>query len=206
MILRASTGIDYREFFQFLCLIALPRIQELKETVHKAFHHHTGPMTAKGKAHVEPLVFPGLEEWLTKALSCDFYNFFGLRRQRQKELLSENESVTLPWLCKERLCIEPVAKDNVAAILRGCLQSSVDGKECSTRSMLSGLFAVIPDEAKEMVKQLRSSGGHGHGPAMEQSLLVTFRAYELHCVQTVMEELLQNKEFIAVSPQLEQNP
>ncbi len=193
VILKASAGMDYHELFQLLCLLALPRIKELAKMVSKASSNSSATEAAGGLC-VESLGLHELQDCLTRALSRPGYGFFGLRRKKPKEQ-EERTNVLWPLLCTEWLHIEPVAKDNIAAIVRECLQTSKDDSSSCT---LGGLLGALPDKAKETVKQLVSS--EEHRCANEQSLLVTFRAYELFCIQTVMTELLHSKEFIAVSP------
>lgn len=182
--------MDYHEFLQLLCLVALPRMQEFVDTITKAFHHSPESLPSLG--------FQKLKVWLTRALCCKSYSFFGLRRDDPKECTTLDEPVTISMdsLCKECLSVEPVARDNVAAILRGCLQSCAGDH---SGSVLGELLAVLPDETRKIVEQMMSFGGHGH--ATEQSLLVTFRGYELLCIQTVMADLIHSREFTAVSPQ-----
>ena len=165
--MRASAGMDYKEFFQFLCLIALPRLQE--------FEHLTEDVSPSESA---THCFTKLKACLPRALSCKSFTFFGqipLEEQSRLHVAEDSGQLQL------------TAKDNLQMLLKQNLVKK-------HASFLHSLSSALPDAVKDVLQQLSSCKNQ------EYSLSVVFRAYELHSICTVMQELGNSVEFTAVSP------
>lgn len=128
LILKTSAGIDYQEFFQFLCLITIPRLRDF-ETATKWTPSCSG----------SNVCFSELKQLTSKALTCQTFTFLGSCEQ--------------PAELVERLhVIHLAARDNLAAVIEGCgsfVSLSVDSEQFP----LKGLFSELSEAVSAVVRQ-----------------------------------------------------
>ena len=125
LILKTSAGIDYGEFFQFLCLVTIPRLRDFE----MATSSHSD----------SNMCFSELKQLMSKALTCETFTFLGDCEQ--------------PAEMVERLrAIDLTARDNLAAVIEGCgcfVSLSVDSEQFP----LKGLFSVLSETVSAVVRQ-----------------------------------------------------
>ena len=128
LILKTSAGIDYQEFFQFLCLVTIPRLRDF-ETATKSTPSCSG----------SNVCFSELKQLTSKALTCQTFTFLGSCEQ--------------PAELVERLhVIHLAARDNLAAVIEGCgsfVSLSVDSEQFP----LKGLFSELSEAVSAVVRQ-----------------------------------------------------
>ena len=182
VILRASAGIDYNEFFQFLCLIALPRLREFELLT-----------IGKKSQDNSDACFLTLKHHIAKALSSKTLNFFGHEwpEMSRDEINSESEVLT-------RCSASLTAKDDLATIHDRCLPNCDKFGVEPTQTALGvpplGLFHTLPVSMQEVLKQMVQPSCPNYAHSFSR---VTFRAFELHHIWLVMKELLERYNYVS---------
>lgn len=179
--------MDYKEFFQFLCLVAFPRLQELEKLSNMIFKENC-PDTANS-----PL-FPDLQHHVLKAFSDSTLAFF------QSELLKGTKHQThadgSPVQSLVGMYSSLIAKDNLEAIVTRCCQCS-DSTDMQTPAQppLYQLHQLLPVRLQHLLKQKLNTG-----VTLSHETCFIFRAFELHTIWQTMQELLSSADFTAVFP------
>lgn len=169
LILKASAGMDYKEFFQFLCLVALPRLKDFD---------NIEQMTPKSITSGSRVCFSDLNQFVTTALTSKVFTFFG-----NHEELPEDS----PHVVTRRLDL-PTASDDMTAVIQRSLQRcecslSIDSKQFPMKELLHEL----PETVSAVLRQNCEADSAG--------LCMIIRAFELHRVWSVMQELLGSIDF-----------
>ena len=159
--------MDYSEFFQFLCLVALPRLRDFDD-VEKA-----APKSAASSCSSR-VCFSELNHFVTTALTGKVFTFFGNREQSAE---------ACPQVVPGRLDLLTTS-DNMTAViqtsLQGCERSlSVDSKQFP---MKEELLHELPETLGDILRQNCKADSTG--------LCTIVRAFELHRVWLVMQELV----------------
>ena len=171
--------MDYKEFLEFLCLIALPRVQEFEKLAQST------PAPEAGHSCVD-VYFSNLKHCILSILSNKSFSFFGLKKSEYLE--DEGDEKLIGSLQFTQL----KSKDNLGSVLRRCLPSPL-GSE-GAQVPFHCLLQALPDSLKGIVT-FQSGPDSAFGSAY-----AAFRAFELHKIQTVIHELTSNADFNSVVP------
>lgn len=181
VVLKASSGMDYQEFLQFLCVVAASRLTEL--------HIVCGCVETN-----LALSFSRLSQQLSIVLTKRKLSFKCTHDGSLIEVSADspNTAKSVKEQCTPRAwfeCLKP--RDNLMAYLqRGTAQKPANDGTCDTVSssqplMFSSLFADLSVEIQAAVK---SSIAEHHS---WQFALAVFRSFELCSIVSILEELLQ---------------
>lgn len=128
LILKTSAGIDYQEFYQFLCLVAIPRLRGFE----------TGTKSTPSCSGLN-MCFSELKQLTSKALTCETFAFLSSCKQPAE-------------MVERSLAIDLAARDNLAAVVEGCgsfVSLSVDSEQFP----LKGLFSELSEAVSTVVRQ-----------------------------------------------------
>ena len=175
--------MDYKEFLQFLCLVALPRLQEFEKLTESAPVQETGV----------DMYFSDFRRYIYSILPNKSFTFFGLKMAGSLE----DEGCKIPGGVTSELHL--TARDDMASVLR-CLPSGSGREEALSalphKAPFHCLLQALPVRLKRMV-----ASQSGPDDAF-RSAYATFRAFELHKIQTVVHELTSSVDFIAAVPNI----
>ena len=132
LILKTSAGIDYQEFYQFLCLVAIPRL--------RGFETGTKSTPSCSESNV---CFSELKQLTSKALTCETFTFLGSCEQ-PAEMVERSRAIDL------------TARDNLAAVVEGCgsfVSLSVDSEQFPLKGMFSKLSEAVSTVVRQNIMQ-----------------------------------------------------
>ena len=128
LILKTSAGIDYQEFYQFLCLVTIPRLRDFE----------TGTKSTPSCSESN-MCFSELKQLTSKALTCETFTFLGSYEQ-PADMVERSRAIDL------------TARDNLAGVVEGCgnfVSLSVDSEQFP----LKGLFSELSEAVSAVVRQ-----------------------------------------------------
>ena len=183
VILRACAGMDYRELLQMLCLLAGPRLQEVRT------------LSSAGElAH-----FQGLELFVTRAWSSEGLDFFGRgflglvqceepQDHRQLVLLRTKGKIH-PTPSMVLQCTPLI--ERLSNLLQNCYRL-----EAGCESPAQGLLDLLPDSIKEMIL---------HNEATSLLYTTTSTAwiiiiYEIQKIYDIIVEMATDRDLQALLP------
>lgn len=183
MILKASSGMDYEEFLQFLCVIATPRLAEL-HSVCGCVEIGTSPA----------LCFSRLSQQLSEVFA-ERKSFFKYIREGSPTEVSADYQNTAEYVddqCTQAAWFEHLKpRDHLVTYLQRVMEQrdlkhAGEGAASSSQPLIfSTLFAALPVEVQAAVKS-----GIAEHHSWQFSLAV-FRSFELCSIFKILEELLQ---------------
>lgn len=191
--MKASTGMDYKEFLQFLCLIALPRLQEFEKLTESA------PVLEADNLCTDTY-FSDFKRYIYSTLSNKSFTFFGLKVAGSQGVEDEPSGKQHSGVASELHLTWLTTRDNMESVLRR-LPSQL---ECNKEPLPAPphevpfhcLLQALPVTLKRMVT---SQSGPDN---TFRAAYAIFRAFELHKIQTVVHELTENVDFITVVPNI----
>ena len=184
VMLRACAGMDYRELLQMLCLLAGPRLEEVRA------------LSSAGK----PAHFQALELFVAKAWSSEGLDFFGREflglvqheePQDRRLALSHTKGKLHPTPSMV-LQYTPLI-ERLSSLLQNC--SGLEAG-CESEPPAQGLLNLLPDNIKELAL---------HNEATSVSYTTTSTAwiiiiYEIQKINDIIVEMTTDRDLQALLP------